>query len=66
MNYNELNTLLDSLLEAESLPKIIEHADDIIRYHRRSRLLILTKSLFRLAQAELFYTTHLRKQLRHL
>ena len=63
MDYNELDTLLDSLLELGSLPSNINYKSDSINYRRRSKLWIITKALYRLARAEIFYMSYIRKRL---
>jgi len=66
MNYNELDRLLDSLLEAEKLPKSIIYKSDQINYRRRNKLGIMIKAFIRLVQAEIFYMTYIMKRLRPL
>ncbi|UCF12391.1 MAG: class 1 isoprenoid biosynthesis enzyme [Thermoplasmatales archaeon] len=66
MNYNELDDLLDSLLKLEGLPSNINYRSDTINYHRRSMIWIITKALYRLVRAEIFYLTYVRKRIGQL
>ena len=66
MNFNELDALLGSLLALERLPITINHRSEKINYSRKSKLRIITKALYRLVLAEIFYTIYIRKRLRTL
>lgn len=66
MDYSELDTLLDALLELENLPSNINYKSDNINYHRRNKLWIIIKALYRLMKAEIFYRTYMRKRLHSL
>lgn len=66
MNYDELNSLLDSLLAAENLPCLIPYRDAHIHYNRQQRLRMLLKAVYRLFQAQSFYMKNVKKQLRPL
>ena len=66
MNYDELNTLLDSLLAAEHLPSFIPYQDTHIHYRRQQRLRMLLKAVYRLFQAQSFYMKNVKKQLQQL
>jgi len=66
MNYNELDKLLDNFLKNENLPSIIPYKSEEINYPRRSKIPLLIKAFFRLMQAEVFYQSYIKKQLRPL
>ncbi len=66
MDYSELDTLLNSLLDLEELPHTIKYRSDKINYQRRNMKIIIIKALFRLICAELFYLTYIRKRIMKL
>ena len=66
MDYDELNNLLNSLLNSENFPSSINYHSDKIKYNRRSKFLIISKALYRLALAEIFYFIYIRKRFYNL
>lgn len=63
MEYNELDTLLNSLLEAEGLPSSVEYRSSAINYYRFNRGRFLAKALIRFLQADFFYRIYIRPRI---
>lgn len=63
MNYNELDTLLNSLLTSAALPNHILYRENRINYQRQKRGRMLLKAVYRLGQAQLLYTTYVREKI---
>ena len=66
MDYNELNTILDSLLTSQNLPSSLYYKGDHINYRRQQRLRILFTAVKRLFQAQRFYMKEMKTKINAL
>ncbi len=66
LRYQELNNLLVTLLLKNNLPSMIPYTAPCMTYHRKHQLRILLIAVYRLFQAQFFYMTSFRNQIKKL